>query len=217
MKNKGENLKRLLTSISVILLLIGGTSLADCNDDMDEICIVFDYPDDWCQNCLPDTLGEVDAYVVLVNPSATSGLSGYEFTVCREGGAPFEPLPPGNFLAGYELPPPATSVQNPPEFIHGFAPPLPWSPCIWLLTIKMLIFSPDCWCFGVRPVDSPSLPGFMAYVDAEDPVNFLPMLPCTGGDGDLGVMACINCEWCPPGPPIATTPATWGAVKNIYR
>ncbi|MFH1842135.1 MAG: hypothetical protein ABIF77_02925, partial [bacterium] len=124
--------------------------------------------------------------------------------------------PPGDFITGYIEPPPPFSVQNWPEFIRPCIPPLPAGECVWLLTMQMLIFSTDCWCFGVRPVDNPSIPGHMAYADGANPMNFIPMTPCTGSHGELGVMACLNCEWCPPGGPISTENVTWGAVKTLY-
>ncbi|MFH1842907.1 MAG: hypothetical protein ABIF77_06840 [bacterium] len=208
-------MKRLVTILAVASLLMVGPVFADCNEDPDEICIVFDYPTSCAQNCISMFGAPLSAYVVIQNPSAAGGVSGYEFMLCREGGAPFV-VPPNCYLAGYVYPPNAINVATEPEFIVGLGVPLPQEHCVLLLTINMLIFCPDCWCFGVQPVPSPSIPGAMAYADGADPGNIIPMNPCTGGDWDSCTMACINCEWCPPDPPVDAEHQTWGQLKSLY-
>ena len=68
--------------------------------DPDEVCIFFSQDCQVCENCLPPgTSGAISAYIVLMNASEPSGVSGYEFCLCNEDGTPL--LPPANcFVTG---------------------------------------------------------------------------------------------------------------------
>lgn len=206
-------MKKLLVTLSILCL--AGVAVAQ-NPDPDEICIVFDYPVDCVQNCIQTGPAPLTAYVVLQNPSVAGGVGGFEFLLCREGGAPWS-VPAGCYEAAMELPPNAVNVSQHPEYIVGLAAPLPQAPCVLLLTMNLLVFCPDCWCFGLQPVTVPSIPGEMAYADGADPGHLLPLAPCTGSDWDSCTMACINCTWCPPDPPINSEGSSWGNVKSLYR
>jgi hypothetical protein len=192
--------------------------MAQCNDGPNEICIVFDYPDPCCQNCLyPAPFGQtIQGYIVLHNPTAVGGASGFEFQVCNPGGAPFLP-PSGCFVTAWGLPTGAINVYDPPVFAVGIPTPLPQEPCVLLVTMDILVYCQDCWCFGVMPLDMPSVPGQMVYADGADPGNLIQMYPCTGPTWDPCYMACIGCETCPPDEPIGTDTATWGNLKTLYR
>jgi len=209
-------MKRLVTILAVASLLVVGPVFADCgNPDPNEICIVFDYPD--CAiNCIgPGYTGPATATVVIQNVEALGGVGGYEFMLCREGGAPFS-VPPGCYLGAIDLPPNAINVATHPEYVVGIGSPLPQDHCVALLTINLLIFCPDCWCFGVQPLPYASVPGQMVYADGANPGLLIPLLPCTGPNWDSCTMACINCEWCPPDPPVDAEKQTWGKVKSLY-
>jgi hypothetical protein len=209
-------MRKWILMFAALGLLAAGPVWAQCNDGVDEICIIWDYPDPGCQNCTSYMGGPINAYVVLVNPSAAGGVSGFEFLVCNEDGAPLVP-PASNFVTGWVLPPGAVNVATAPEFIVGLATPQPWAPLVLMVEMQLLIFAPDCWCFGVSPVATPSIPGEMAYADGADPGNIIPLYPCTGTGWPSCFMACLNCTFCPPGPPVGTEPATFGSVKAIYR
>ena len=164
-------------------------------------------------NCIRDVIAQVTAYVVLQNPSAASGVSGFDFMLCNSGGGGFGP-PPGCFLSTMTLPPGALNTSGHPQYTVGIATPLPQEPCVLLLTMNLLIFCSDCWCFGVQGIPFGLPPWYMTYFDA----NMLEYIlsPCTGPTWDSCTMACINCEWCPPDPPIGTTSTTWGELKALY-
>jgi len=205
--------------LAVVSLVVSGNALAQCHDDPDEICIIFDYPDECCDNCLPPPVsGIIHAYVVLHNPSTPGGVFGFEFRLCNSGGGQFAP-PAGSYVLAYNLPVGCLNVSSPPEFVCGCAAPIPWSTCVLLVDMEILYMSQDCWCFGVEPTFSPSIPDHMAFVDGDDPGHLLPMLPCTGPiDGmpqESCTMACINCADCPTGP-IGADKSTWGYLKALY-
>jgi len=193
--------------------LAGGNSFAQCHDDPNEICILFLEDCGVCENCLPFVGGPADAYVVLMNSTQPAGVSGYEFCLCNEDGTPLAP-PVGSsiYVTGYGYPPGAINDATEPCFDVWLAMPLPWSPCITLLTIQLLILSPDPWCFGVEPWEFSSIPGHMNYTDGINPGLILPMYSCTGEEC---YMACINEPQCPP--PVAAERATWSTVKAMYR
>jgi hypothetical protein len=187
------------------------------HEDPDEICIVFDHPADCCMNCTQFFGGQYSAYVVIQNLSSPSGLSGYEFCLCNWDGTPFM-APPSCFITGYTYPPGAINAATEPCFAVGLATPLPnagW--CTKILTINLLVFCQDCWCFGVEPNIPASIPDHMAYADGINPGLLKILNPCTGPDQDSCYMTCLNCPWCPPDPPIASEPSTWGALKGLYR
>jgi hypothetical protein len=209
-------MKRWIMLLTVASLLIGSQAFAQCNNGPDEICIVWDFPGAGCQNCTQFYGGVISAYVVLQNASTPAGILGFEFMLRNQGGAPFLP-PPLDFVLAYIIPYYSINVLTPPEFAVGLSIPLPWSPAIQLVEIQMLILDYTCWCFGVAPLSTPSIPGSMVFADGADPGHLLPMYPCTGQEWDSSFMTCINCEFCPPGPPIATENMTFGGVKAIYR
>jgi hypothetical protein len=182
--------------------------------DLDQVCVVFDFPDGCRQNCFDAPLGETySAHVVLQNPSEPSGVSGYEFCLCNTGGESLQP-PAGTYLVGWFYPPGAI-IDPGPCWVLGFNTPEPWAPCVWLLTIQLLTFTHEAWCFGVEPTENPTLPGHVAYAAGDDPANVLPMWPCTGPQGGSCDLACIDDPECPP--PITGAGMTWGATKVLYR
>jgi hypothetical protein len=209
-------MSRLIILFAAAVLLTGGQAFAQCNNGPDEICIVWDFPGEGCQNCTQFVGGIISAYVVLQNPSTPAGILGFEFMLCNQGWAPFLP-PPMDFVIAYIIPYASINYFEPPEFTVGLPSPVPWSPVIQLVEIQILVLDLTCWCFGVMPRSTPAIPGYMAFADGADPSHILPMYPCTGPDWDSCFMTCLNCEFCPPGPPIATENLTFGGVKAIYR
>jgi hypothetical protein len=202
--------------LCLALLFVGTVASAQCHEDPDEICIFFSQDCYACDNCLSYVGGAAVAYVVLMNCSEPSGVLGFEFCLCNEDGSPFAP-PVGSsiFTTGYIYPPNTIGTGNPPCFLVGMAMPLPWSPCMTLIGINLLILSPETWCFGVMPFWAPSIPGHMVYAAGDDVGNLKPMYPCTGSEENSCFMACINSPDCPP--PIPVGNAAWGSVKAMYR
>jgi hypothetical protein len=206
-------MRKFVLVLASVALLMAGSVFGQCSEDPNEICIFFSADCNACNNCLSFVGGQASAYVVLMNCTQSAGVSGYEFCLCNEDGSPFAP-PVGSsiFVSGYTYPPGAINAATPPCFAVGLAAPLAWSPCITMLTVNMLIFSPDTWCFGAEPNVPASIPDHMAFADGINPGLLLPMYPCTETSC---FMACINAAQCPP--PVAVEDATWGGVKNMYR
>jgi len=208
-------MKTLLLLMAMATLIVAGPAQAQCNPDPNEIGIFWEPDCGNCLNCIDFIGGELTAYVVLINASQPGGVHGFEFSLTNADGSTFMP-PPMDFVISYNLPPGGINVDTAPDFIVGIATPLPWSPCITLISISMLVFAPESWCFGVRPISFPSIPGHMAYADGADPGNLLPMYPNTGPDAPDYMMACLNSFDCPTGP-VATENSSWGTLKSLYR
>ena len=207
-------MKKWLAILTLAFLCTGSLAQAQCFDDPDEICIFWTSDCDQCINCMAYMAGPVTAYVVLMNSSWWSGVSGFEFQLVNANGSGFYP-PPSDFIVGYNLPVGGINVSAPPEFIVGLGMPLPPDPCTVLVSIDILVFDPSSWCFGVKPVSVPSIPGQMAYVPGHDPSLLTQMNPCTGiNPADYG-MACLNSPDCPP--PVATDKTSWDGLKSLYR
>lgn len=208
-------MRKFLMLMIVASLGLAGLAHAQCNPDPNEIGIFWSENCDACQNCLNYIGGPAYAYVVLMNPTQPGGVLGFEFSLTNADGSGFI-SPPAVFLVGYYLPPGSINVDSAPDFIVGIAAPLPWSPCITLVTIDMLVFDPTPWCFGVKPILYPSIPGHMVYADGADPGNLLPMYPNNGPDATDYAMACLNSPDCPPDP-ISSEETSWGSLKSLYR
>jgi hypothetical protein len=216
-------MRQIITLLAIVVLITTPPVLAQCpQGDPDNLCIVFDYPGDCCQNCWPPDpstipyTGELAAHVVLQNPSAAGGVLGFQFWLCDESGLLFEP-PFGCMVTGYTLPPGAINVCPEPKFVVGLTAPLPWASCILLVSVEMIIACWDCWCLGAMPDPMFEIPEPMLYADGGDPGNLIYMYPCTSSGWADYQMACVNCDYCPPGPPLAIEEASWGHIKELYR
>jgi hypothetical protein len=202
----------------VVLATLGlaGMASAQCNPDPNEIGIFWTEDCGECVNCIQFIGGITTAYVVLANVTQPGGVHGYEFCVVDADGSSPTPPPASIILLNYHYPPGGINVWDPPCFAVGLSAPIPWSPCITLLRIDMLVIGPEPWCFGVGPTDQPAIPGHMAYADGADPGNLLIMYPNTGPDASSFAMACINDPMCPPYP-VDLQETSWGTLKSLYR
>ena len=72
-------MRKWIVLLTVFLLGIPSLALAQCSSDPDEICIFWSADCTECPNCLAYYGGIVTAYVVLMNSSTSSGISGFEF------------------------------------------------------------------------------------------------------------------------------------------
>jgi len=209
-------MRKFLMLMAVASLGLAGLANAQCNQDPNEIGIFWTQECGDCVNCLHFYGGPTTAYVVLINPTQAAGVSGFEFCLTNADGSTFM-APPGDFITGYTYPPGAINAHTEPCFAVGVASPIPWSPCITLITINLLIFDPGAWCFGVKPASPASIPGHMAYADGANPGLLLPMYPNNGPtDPPDYTMACLNSPDCPPDP-IAVEDSSWGSLKSLYR
>jgi hypothetical protein len=204
-------MKTRLTCLLLAALLCGSPAWAQCTDGLDEICIFWSADCVECQNCENSPGTPITAYIILINASHTAGVIGFEFMLVNGDGSAF---PPSQVeVLGYQLPPAAINVEIPPEFVVGLAAALPWNSCMTLLTVEVMPLGDDPWCFGVQPPPEGSFPTSMAYAAATDPIEILPMYPCTGDDGFR--IACLNEPGCPP--PVGNETAVWGSIKGLFR
>lgn len=208
-------MKSLLLVLVLASVGLAGMAQAQCNPDPNEIGIFWDQDCANCQNCLNYIGGMVSAYVILINCTQPAGILGFEFQLTNADGSDFLP-PLSTFIVDYQLPPTAINIDAGPRFIVGLGVPLPQSPCMTLVSITMLVLDASAWCFGVKPVDIPSIPGQMVIADGADPGLLLPIYPNTGPDATDYQMACLNSPDCPPGP-VAIEESSWGSLKSLYR
>ncbi|MEN8007814.1 MAG: hypothetical protein ABFS42_12415 [Candidatus Krumholzibacteriota bacterium] len=208
-------MKIILLFVAIAALGLTGLAHGQCNTDPNEIGIFWDQDCTTCTNCLYFTGGPAYAYVILINCTQPAGISGFEFCLVNADGTAFLPTP-GNFISGYTYPPGAINAHTEPCFAVGLASPMPSSPCMTLITINLLIFGVDPWCFGVMPSVPASIPGHMAYADGANPGLLLPMYPNTGPGATDYAMACVNSPICDQHP-VGVEESSWGSLKSLYR
>ena len=184
-------MRRWIMILTCLALVLPAGALAQCSDGEDEICIFWSTDCYACQNCLSFVGGTAAAYVMFMNASEPSGVSGYEFCLCNEDGSSLAP-PVGStiFITGYTYPYYSINAATEPCFAVGIGTPLPWAPCIQLLGINMIVFSPETWCFGLGPMNPSSIPGEMVYAAGDNPGLLKAMHPCTGPGSNPCFMAC---------------------------
>lgn len=207
-------MKLLLLLMALASVGLAGLAQAQCNPDPNEIGIFWTQDCGECMICADFIGGIITAYVVLANPTQPGGVHGFEFCLVNADGSDLMP-PSSIIILNYSIPP-GVNVWAPPCFAVGLASPLPWSPCVTLVTINFLVIGPEPWCFGVAPSEPASIPGHMAYADGGDPGNLLIMWPNTGPGAANFAMACLNEPNCPPYP-VAIEDTSWGSLKSLYR
>ena len=116
----------------------------------------------------------VEGYLVLVEPSQTSGVGAWEMAVSINGDAQWLSW----VLEGQNI-----NVGTYDDFIVGIGgSPLPYAPSIKLATFQILIPHPypSIVYLELGPVQTPSIPGQMAWAPWHDPSMLLPLYPFTG-------------------------------------
>jgi hypothetical protein len=181
----------LLGAVLALLLIPQPTPAAD------EVGIFFDEHGD--QNCVrAEPYSTMNAYLLLLDPSASGGVSGWECGLDYENVMLTDVVYNGQAL----------NVHSVPDFVVGLGSPLPWSSVIKLVQLSVLVMGSDPVGFYIYPSSTPSLEGTPAYADGANPDNLLPMTPKTIGERAL--VAGINRPGCIP------EGATWGHVKSLY-
>ncbi len=134
----------------------------------------------------PDNIpGIVPAHIVLKNPTAAGGVGGWECWLRIDGPA---------LLAGTDYAGNALNVETPPVFLVGIAdPPLPGGNEVLLATVNLFVTEPEPVVLSLQPLYRSSLPGEMAYLDAANTTDILPMYSATGEE----IVAGINVGWDP--------------------
>jgi hypothetical protein len=146
----------------------------------------------------------VEGYLVLVEPSETSGVSAWELAVDIDGDA---------IWLGWNLEGQHINVGDYNEFIVGIGgSPLPNSPQVLLATFQLLVARtyPNIVNLELSPIRFPSLPGSMVWAPGHDATMLMPMLPFTGGS----VVAGINWSF-PSGVENPTPVATTRLLPNV--
>jgi hypothetical protein len=195
-------MKKLVALAAVASLVVGGQALAQVDAGPDGLGMFFDTGA--TEYCMDFTGGQVNLYLMLVNCSEPTGISGWECHVTYT-------VPSGNFETGWTLPAGSLNVSAAPDFVVGLGAPLPFAPAMLLATYGVLAFVPDPMMFYVGPCNTPSIPGTAVYAAGDDPGLLIPMSPVSGNpelpvaqlNGGCGV--------------IGNEDATFGQVKNLYR
>lgn len=188
--------RRLVWSVTVgwILILIAVAGAAD------EIGLFFDERGETA--CLqtprysPTTL-----YLLLLEPSASGGVSGWECSLEFEGA----------LLVSVVLAGSGTNFYTAPDFVVGIGTlaPLPRAPVVALAQLSLLTTGTTS-SFYVRASPQPSLDEDLpAYADGQNPAILIPMIPREIGPG--GLVAGVNLPNCTP------VSASWGEVKTSFE
>lgn len=119
--------------------------------------------------------------------------------------------PTGDFLLGVDFPLPAVNVGATDNLIVGFAGAVPVTSAraAMLATVRVLSFGDNREGYRLAIASPPSLPGLMAYVDAEDTGDDLVGMMPASGAFDRAVFWFGNWH--------VQENAPWGAVKSLYR
>ena len=123
----------------------------------------------------------VEGYLVLVEPSETSGVGAWELAVDIEGDA---------IWLGWTLEGQNINVGQYNEFIVGIGgSPLPYSPQVLLATFQLMVAQtyPNIVNLELAPIRFPSLPGSMVWAPWHDATMLMPLEPFTGGSVVAGI------------------------------
>lgn len=178
-------------------LLLASTAKAQLDPDPDDVGIFFDL--DATVNCIEAYVTPVECYIMILNPSESSGIGGMSATFELSPTLIFLGLNcPGDII----LPPPW------PEFQVFFVSPLPAEPVV-----------PIC-SFTIFPLDLS--PAFLTihdahYIAGDDPGLVIPLHPMTHYDyyGNPNPVAAVNAgaDLCP----VPGARTTWGGLKALYN
>ena len=116
----------------------------------------------------------VEGYLVLVEPSETSGVGAWELAVNIDGDAQWLNWA----LEGQHI-----NVGTYDEFIVGIGgSPLPYAPSVKLATFQILIAQPypSIVYLELSPIRNPSIPGHMVWAPWHDASMLMPLYPFTG-------------------------------------
>ena len=147
-----------------------GSVILPLDPGPDGVGIFFD--ESWSVNeAYPTVSTPFPAYVVLFNPSASSPIAGWDCRIEIAGQV---------FILAQTYPTNAINVGSGPDYLVGYATPLPWAPAVKLLTFQLLtISSSEAINFSLGPVATPSVPGQMSW-STETYNSFVRMNTTTG-------------------------------------
>jgi len=185
-------MKKLLAMLAVALLASG--ALAQVDPDPDGMGVYFDTAGTMFCTSTAAPFEQITAYLLITNPSATSGGSGWEAWVTVEGGVV---APSWTLAAGLDVDP---SDQGFQVGIGTGGLALPYGETVVVATYSAFVQVPDAvvnfYVEGVPGSTSfPSSPGYAAGNDAGDlrPLQVSSGtgmgLPVASVNGDCGVVA----------------------------
>ncbi len=164
----------------------------------DEIGVFFD--DQGVENCIRlDQFGIVDAYVLLLQPSLSSGLVGWECSVVLEEVAVMSVS-----LMGLAIDVDAGET----DFQVGLGIPL-FGSVVHVATIKVMLTGEQAPIYIFPNLNLPSVEDSPIYIDGSDFAALIPLTPHSITGENL--VAGINAFQCFP------ESKTWAELKTIYR
>jgi len=116
----------------------------------------------------------VESYLVMIEPSETSGVSAWELRMGLDGDAQW---------LGWDLEGQAINAGSYNDFIVGIGgSPLPYSPAVLLATGQLLVDTPypNVVYLELMPIWNASIPDQMVWALGDDATMLLPLVPYTG-------------------------------------
>jgi len=116
----------------------------------------------------------VESYLVMIEPSESSGVSAWELRMGIEGEAQW---------LGWDLEGQTINAGGYNDFIVGIGgSPLPYSPAVLLATGQLLVANPypNVVYLELMPIWNASIPDQMVWALGDDATMLLPLLPYTG-------------------------------------
>lgn len=164
----------IMIGVSVLLFSIPLSSMG--SGVIDGVGLYFDQ--EATVNCLPDSTNfpfSLDAYLILENPSAASGISGWE------GRLEFDAGLFGNLVS---ISGDAINTSTFPEFRVGLGTPLPADSLVILAVINVVAL--NAGGIGFEAHSEPSSRGldYPLYLPAAEPNDYVQMAYSYGGYGD---------------------------------
>jgi hypothetical protein len=183
--------------------LIGLTTLSTL-PGQNQVGIYFDTEYRTNQTHTFDLNQVVQGYLVMNEPSDTSGVSAWELRTDIDGQATW---------LGWQLEGQAINFGSYQEFIVGIGgPPLPHGPQVLLASFAMMVTYPYPAPVHIElfPIGQPSLPNAMAWAPASDPAMLMELVTSTG----VPLVAGINVSN-PSDVPESAAPLVTGLRPNV--
>ena len=155
-------------SILICLFLLLGSSAASGED------LVGIYWEDSYFNNQTTTSAPFDmvtGYLVIMDPSSSGGILGWECEVDVEGPA---------LVSSWSIAGQAINAQSPPRFSVGLASPLPSAATTEVMTFEMFVTEVEPVNVSLKPIFFASIDDEMAYLGGDFPEQLTIMRPVTG-------------------------------------
>ncbi len=155
--------------VAVSMLLACGMALAQGSD---EVGVYFDDGYSLASMEVTSFPEVVTGYLVMHEPSAAAGVSGWELCAALDGPAQF---------SSWTLEGQTINTSTPPCFTVGIGgAPLPAAADILLATFQLIVTDLQPVYLSLKPKYNPSIPGSMSYLDGADLNHIIPLATTTG-------------------------------------